>query len=114
MVWMMAISDQLYDDSLLSILVSVSFIEREDSQIFLCEVIHIAIDHDFVEERRVEVIICGSKNSSNLTICGIWRHTNMRLFVPCQSANAGASYPFHRRSRMLMRKESAVLMPVCC
>ena len=110
----MTIANQLYDDSRLGILMSVFFIERKNSQVFLCKVIHIAIDHDFVEERRVEVIVCSSKNSSNLTICGIWRHTNMRLFVPCQSANAGASYPFHRRSGMLMGKESAVLMPFCC
>ena len=111
---MMAIADQLYDDSRLSILMSVFLIERKDSQVFLCEVIHIAIDRNFVEERRVEVIVCSSKNSSNLTIGGIWRHTNMRLLVPCYPANAGASYPFHRRSGMLMGKESAVLMPFCC
>ena len=109
----MAISDQLYDDSRLSILVSVFFIEREDSQVFLCEVIHIAINHDLVEERGVEIIICGSKDSSNLTVCGIWGHTDVCFLVPCYSTYAGASYPFHRRSRMLMRKESAMLVPGC-
>ena len=87
----MTITNQLYDDSRLSILMSVFFIERKDSQVFLCKVIHIAINHDLVEERGVEIIICGSKNCCNLAIGGIWGYTDVCFLVPCHSTHAGAS-----------------------